>query len=292
MSGADLGAAAAIAAAAAGCGVCGLERAVLVPDRHGTPPIHALLGLHAPKAKPAKLGDDALLRDKLAAALDHGGGTALLQARDRVGHSVFESYVAGGGSTARGALLLELLHFPVVVAQCLQGSEDELDAFVCSMLRGSTREAALFCTSVVQQAVGDALEPEDRAEGRRVARRFMQACVRVFVTLCSSPGRGLKARRETLMAMFETGAVFAIATVRARPGRLGALRVVLHSKSVLCGVFVLARRVLSSPKRRFLARAAGGDGRRRDGGRPARLPAEPPRRRLPRRGARAAAQGL
>jgi hypothetical protein len=43
-------------------------------------------------------------------------------------------------------------------------------------------------------------------------------------------------------------------TVRARPGRLSALHV-SHSKSVLYGVFVWARRALSSQKRRFLARA-------------------------------------
>jgi hypothetical protein len=54
-------------------------------------------------------------------------------------------------------------------------------------------------------------------------------------------------------------------TVRARPGRLSGLSV-SHSKSVLYGVFVWARRVLNSPKRWFPARAggtsAGGVGRR------------------------------
>ena len=43
-------------------------------------------------------------------------------------------------------------------------------------------------------------------------------------------------------------------SVRARPARLSALRV-LHRKSVLYGGFVSPRRVLSSPKWRFPARA-------------------------------------
>ena len=44
------------------------------------------------------------------------------------------------------------------------------------------------------------------------------------------------------------------ATVRARPGRLSTIGVP-HSKSILYGVFVWARRALNSPKRRFSARA-------------------------------------
>jgi hypothetical protein len=51
-------------------------------------------------------------------------------------------------------------------------------------------------------------------------------------------------------------------TVRARPGRLSALRV-FHIKSTLYGAFVWARRALNSPKRRFPARAARGAGRHR-----------------------------
>ena len=51
------------------------------------------------------------------------------------------------------------------------------------------------------------------------------------------------------------GALFA--TVRARQGRLSGL-IVLHSKSVLCGAFVWARRALNSQKRGFSARAVGG----------------------------------
>ena len=42
--------------------------------------------------------------------------------------------------------------------------------------------------------------------------------------------------------------------VRARPGRLSALRV-FHNKSGLYGAFVKARRALNSQKRRFPARA-------------------------------------
>jgi hypothetical protein len=49
-------------------------------------------------------------------------------------------------------------------------------------------------------------------------------------------------------------------TVRAHPGRLSALRV-SHSKSVLYGVFVWARRALTSQKRRFPARAGEKDQR-------------------------------
>ena len=48
------------------------------------------------------------------------------------------------------------------------------------------------------------------------------------------------------------GALFA--TVRARQGCLSGL-IVLHSKSVLCGAFVWARRALNRPFGRFPARA-------------------------------------
>jgi hypothetical protein len=48
-------------------------------------------------------------------------------------------------------------------------------------------------------------------------------------------------------------------TVRALSGRLSGLSV-SHSKSVLYGVWVWARRVLNSQKRRFPARAGGADG--------------------------------
>jgi hypothetical protein len=48
-----------------------------------------------------------------------------------------------------------------------------------------------------------------------------------------------------------------VTTVRARPGRLSALRVFL-CKSVFYGAFVWARRALNSPKRRVPARAVPG----------------------------------
>jgi hypothetical protein len=50
----------------------------------------------------------------------------------------------------------------------------------------------------------------------------------------------------------------AAATVRDRPGKLSALGV-FPSKSVLYGAFVWACRVLNSQKRRFWARAGGGE---------------------------------
>ena len=43
-------------------------------------------------------------------------------------------------------------------------------------------------------------------------------------------------------------------TVRAAQGRLGVLSV-FHRDSILYGAFLWARRLLDSPKRRFLARA-------------------------------------
>jgi hypothetical protein len=52
-----------------------------------------------------------------------------------------------------------------------------------------------------------------------------------------------------------------LTTVRARPGRLSALSV-FHSKSVLYGDFVWARRALNRKKWRFRARAVGGNGPR------------------------------
>jgi hypothetical protein len=50
--------------------------------------------------------------------------------------------------------------------------------------------------------------------------------------------------------------------VRARPGRLSALRV-SHRKLGLYGVFVWARRALNCRKRRFPARAVGAEGKDR-----------------------------
>jgi hypothetical protein len=52
-----------------------------------------------------------------------------------------------------------------------------------------------------------------------------------------------------------SGGVFNMGTVRTLPGCLSALSV-FHSKSVLYGVFVWARRALNRRKRRFPARAA------------------------------------
>ena len=56
-----------------------------------------------------------------------------------------------------------------------------------------------------------------------------------------------------------SGGVFNMGTVRTLPGRLSALSV-FHSKSVLYGIFVWARRALNHRKRRFPARAEDEEG--------------------------------
>ena len=61
-------------------------------------------------------------------------------------------------------------------------------------------------------------------------------------------------RRRTSARASSPGAALPASSVRACPGRLSALSA-FHSKSVLCGAFVWARRALSSPVRWFSARA-------------------------------------
>ena len=79
-----------------------------------------------------------------------------------------------------------------------------MDAFVCALLRSSKQESVLFSETIVQQGALGA------GASRRVAKRFVQSCVRVFVTLCSVRTKGFKAKQQIMMAMFECGPLLAI----------------------------------------------------------------------------------
>ena len=75
-------------------------------------------------------------------------------------------------------------------------------------------------------------------------------------TMCTTHRGSTRVRDGTSKA-----ADWRMAPARARPGRLSALSrlSVSHSKAVLCGAFVWARRALNRPKRRFPARAGRED---------------------------------
>eukprot|EP01052_Picozoa_sp_SAG31_P007270 SAG31_NODE_345_length_17358_cov_61.906889_2_plen_2171_part_00 len=176
-------------------------QALLAPDFYGNPPIHALLGLRSSTHVVPKLGGDSemLLQKVFSGDL----GQQLLQARDSYGNNVLQSYMACGGKSARSLVLRELLSHGSVVRQCVSEDDDELDAFVCALLRSSQQEPILFCKTVVENG-------KQSGSAHLVAKRFIQSCVRVFVTLCSTVSKGLKSKHETMMAMFEVGPLFAI----------------------------------------------------------------------------------